>query len=204
MTFRRTSRRGGMLCAVLGVLIGALNGLILPGLALAASEGGDHGGGLINVDKSLLVQIVNFALLLFLLHRLLYKPFLAKMEERTEAIRKSLDEAQAARAEATRQQEENAARLRAAHQEAAAIRDQALREASEESRKQIEQAQAQAKKLVDDARAQMEAEVRRAREDLRREVAELATAVAEKLVRRSLREEDHRRIVADAISRVGS
>ena len=197
MTFRRTSRWGGMLCAVALVLV-------VPAFALAASEGGEHGGGLINIDKSLIIQIVNFALLLFVLHRVLYQPFLAKMHERTEAIRRSLDEAQAARAEAARQQEENAARLRAAHQEAAAIREQALREASEESRKQIEQAQAQAKKLVDDTRAQMDAEVRRAREELRREVAELATAVAEKLVRRSLREEDHRRIVAEAISRVGS
>jgi F0F1-type ATP synthase membrane subunit b/b' len=50
----------------------------------------------------------------------------------------------------------------------------------------------------------MDADVRRAREELRREVADLATAVAEKLVRRSLRDEDHRRIVADAIAKVGN
>jgi F-type H+-transporting ATPase subunit b len=186
---------GGILCAV------ALGFLDAP-LAFAASEG--DGGGMISVDWSLLVQMVNFLALLFVLHRILYKPFLAKMEERTEAIRKSLDEAQAARAEATRQQEENAARLRAAHQEAAAIREHALRDAAEEARKQIEQAQGQARKLVDDTRAQLDTEVRRARDELRREVAELATAVAEKLVRRSLRDDDHRRIIADAIARISS
>ena len=74
-------------------------------------------------------------ILLFVLHRLLYKPLLAKMEERSSAIKKSLDEAQAARAEAARQQEENAARLQAAYTEAAAIRDQALKEAGEEQRR---------------------------------------------------------------------
>ena len=198
MSFRRAWTIAGILCAVAFVLCA-------PALALAAEEGGEHGGGgLISVDKSLIVQIVNFAILLFVLHRLFYRPFLAKLEERTQAIKKSLDEAQAARAEAARQQEENAARLTAAHREAAMIREQALREASEESRKQLENAQAQARKLVEDARAQMDAEVRRARADLRREVADLATAVAEKLVRKSLREEDHRRIVADAVSRIGS
>ena len=57
---------------------------------------------------------------------------------------------------------------------------------------------------METARAQMDADVRRAREELRRDVAELATAVAEKLVRRSLRDEDHRRIVADAIAKVGN
>ena len=187
---------GGLVCAA---------AVLLPGLAWAAAEGGhEGGGGLISLDKSLIVQAVNFIILLVILTKLLYKPFLAKMEERTQAIKKSLDEAQAARADAARQQEENESRLRAAHAEAAAIRDQALREAADESRKHIEAAQAQSRKMVDDTKAQLDAEVRRAREELRREVAELATAVAEKLVRRSLREDDHRRIVAEAISKVGN
>jgi F0F1-type ATP synthase membrane subunit b/b' len=49
----------------------------------------------------------------------------------------------------------------------------------------------------------MEADVRRARDDLRRETVELVTAVAEKLIRRSLRDEDQRRLLAEAIAKVG-
>jgi len=162
--------------------------LLAPVVASAASEGG-HEGGLI---------------LLFILQRLLYKPFLAKMEERTQAIQKSLDGAQAARAAAARQQEENEVRLRAAHAEAAAIRAQALKDAADEQRRLVDAARAESQRLVETAKAQMDADVRRAREELRREVADLATAVAEKLVRRSLRDEDHRRIVADAIAKVGN
>jgi F-type H+-transporting ATPase subunit b len=177
--------------------------VLTPVAAWAASEGGAE-GGLISLDKSLIVQAINFVILLFILKRILYKPFLAKMEERTQAIQKSLDEAQAARAQATRQQEENEARLRAAHAEAAAIRTQALKEAAEEQKRLVEAARAESQRLVDTAKAQMDADVRRAREELRREVADLATAVAEKLVRRSLRDEDHRRIVADAITKVGN
>ena len=177
--------------------------LLAPGLTWAASEAG-HEGGLISLDKSLIVQGINFLILLFILQRLLYRPFLAKMAERTQAIQKSLDEAQAARAQATRQQEENEARLRTAHAEAAAIRAQALKEAAEEQRRLVEAARAESQRLVESAKAQMDADVRRAREELRREVADIATAVAEKLVRRSLRDEDHRRIVAEAISKVGN
>jgi len=178
--------------------------LLAPAVAGAASEGGHEGGGLISLDKSLIVQVINFLILLFILKRLLYKPFLAKMGERTQAIQKSLDEAQAARAEAMRQQEENETRLRAAHAEAAAIRAQAMKEASEEHKRLVEAARAESQRLVESAKAQMDADVRRAREELRREVADLATAVAEKLVRRSLRDEDHRRIVAEAITKVGN
>jgi len=174
-----------------------------PLAAWAASEGA-HEGGFISLDKSLIVQAINFVILLIILKRLLYKPFLAKMEERTQAIQKSLDEAQSARAEATRQQQENEARLRAAHAEAAAIRAQALKDAAEEQKRLIETARAESQRLVETAKMQMDADVRRAREELRREVADLATAVAEKLVRRSLRDEDHRRIVAEAITKVGN
>jgi F-type H+-transporting ATPase subunit b len=189
---------------VVFVCLGVALALVGPAAAWAASEGGHESGGLISLDKSLIVQAINFLILLFILKRLLYKPFLAKMNERTQAIQKSLDEAQAARAEATRQQEENETRLRAAHAEAAAIRTQALKEASEEQKRLVEAARAESQRLVESAKAQMDADVRRAREELRREVADLATAVAEKLVRRSLRDEDHRRIVADAITKVGN
>ena len=178
--------------------------LVGPAAVWAASEGGHESGGLISLDKSLIVQAINFLILLFILKRLLYKPFLAKMDERTQAIQKSLDEAQAARAQAARQQEENETRLRAAHAEAAAIRAQAMKEASEEQKRLVEAARAESQRLVEGAKAQMDADVRRAREELRREVADLATAVAEKLVRRSLRDEDHRRIVAEAITKVGN
>ena len=173
----------------------------LPAVALAAEAAGGHGegGGLINLDKSLIIQLVNFLLLLFVLTKVLYKPLLAKMEERTGAIKKSLEEAQLARAEAQRQQEENAARLRAAYAEAAAIREAALKEAAEEQRKLVEAAKVEAQRLVDNASAQMVLEVGRAREELRREVADLATSVAERLIRRSLRDEDHRRIVDEAL-----
>jgi F-type H+-transporting ATPase subunit b len=195
---RGRNRIGRILCALIALLV------IAPVVAWAASEEHGGGGGLISFDKSLIVQGVNFLLLLGVLHYLLYKPLLGKMQERTAAIQKSLEEAQAARAEAARQQEENAARLRSAYQEAAAIRAQALKEAAEEQRKLVEAAQVEARRLVETARAQTDADIRRARDELRREVAGLAVAVAEKLVRKSLREEDHRRIVDDAVSRIGS
>jgi F-type H+-transporting ATPase subunit b len=171
--------------------------------AEAAAEGG-HGGGLISLDKSLIVQIVNFVLLLLLLRKFLYAPFVAKMEERTQAIKVSLEEAQAARAQAAKQQEENAERLRAAHAEAEAIRARALKDAAEEQRKLVEAARVESQRLVESAKAQLDAETRKAREDLRREVSDLAVAVAEKLVRKSLRDDDHRRILADAVARVGT
>jgi F-type H+-transporting ATPase subunit b len=180
-------------------------GLLLalwPGAALAAG-GGEGGGGLISLDKSLVIQAINFAILLFLLTRVLYRPLVGKLEERTQAIQKSLEEAQAARAQAERERQEHAQKLQAAHAEAQAIRAQALKEAQEEQRKLVEGARAEATRLVESTRTELDQSVRRARETLRQEVAEMAVSVAERLIKKSLRDEDHRRIVEDAIGRVG-
>ena len=166
--------------------------------AAAAAAGGE--GGLINLDKSLIIQAINFLLLLFILTKLLYRPLLAKMEERSQAIKTSLEEAQAARAEAQQQREEHAAKIQAAHAEAQAIRAAALKEAADEQRRLVDAARAEASRLVEGARAEMEQDIRRARQELRQEVGDLAVAVAERLIKKSLRDEDHRRIVQEALA----
>lgn len=176
--------------------IGFLLGLVPdPG---AASEG----GGFINLDWSLLIQAVNFGLLLFVLWRFLYRPFLAKLEERSHAIKKSLSEAQAAQAEAERQREEHRKQLQAAYAEAQSIRDAALKDAGEEQRRLVEAARAEADRLVEGARAEIQQDVRRAKQELRSEVGDLAVSVAERLIRKSLRSEDHRRLVSEAIAEI--
>lgn len=177
------------------LLISAI--FVFPPTAAFAAE-----GGMINLDKSLVVQVVNFLLLLLLLYRFLYKPLLRKLEERSATIKNSLEEAQAARAEAQRQQEEHQAVLRAARAEAQVMREAALKEAAEERQKLIELARGEAGRIVETARAEIAQDVRRARQELRKEVGELAVSVAERLIRKSLREEDHKRIVQEAIGRL--
>jgi F-type H+-transporting ATPase subunit b len=174
--------------------------ILLPSAVFAS--GGEE-GNLISFDWSLIVQGVNFLLLIVLLTKLLYRPLLAKMNERTQAIQKSLDEAQQARAEAQKEREEFASKIQAAHAEAQGIRAAALKDAADEQRRLVEAARAEAGRLVASARQEMEQDVRRARQELRQEVADLAISVSERLIRKSLNDADHRRVVDDAIARMG-
>lgn len=173
---------------------GAFLIVLLPEAVAAAGE------GFINLDWSLLIQAVNFGLLLLLLWRFFYRPFLATLDERSRALKQSLAEAQAAQAEALRQREEHRRQLQAAYAEAQSIRESALREAGEAQQRLLEAARAEADRLVEAARTQIEQDVRRARQELRQEVGGLAVSVAERLIRRSLGEGDHRRIVGEAIA----
>lgn len=171
--------------------------------AVASASGGGEGGGLISLDKSLIIQGFNFLILLFLLTKLLYKPLLAKMDERTQAIQKSLDEAQAARALAQKERDNFAAKIQAANAEAQRIRAEALKDAADEQRRLVDSAKAEAGRLVANAREEMDQDVRRARQELRQEVADLAIAVSERLIKKSLNDADHRRVVDDAIAHMG-
>jgi F-type H+-transporting ATPase subunit b len=176
--------------------------VVLLASPVLAAEGGGHDGGLISLDKSLIIQAINFLVLLFILWKLLYKPLVAKMEERTQAIKKSLEEAQAARAEAERQRQQHAAQIQAALAEAQQIRATAMKEAAEEQRRLVEAARGEAAKLVAGAKAEMDQDIRRARQQLRQEVGDLAVQIAERLIKKSLRDEDHHRIIQEALARV--
>ena len=176
--------------------------VVLLASPVLAAEGGGHDGGLISLDKSLIIQAINFLVLLFILWKLLYKPLVAKMDERTQAIKKSLEEAQAARAEAERQRQQHAAQIQAALAEAQQIRATAMKEAAEEQRRLVETARGEAAKLVAGAKAEMDQDIRRARQQLRQEVGDLAVQIAERLIKKSLRDEDHHRIIQEALARV--
>ncbi len=184
--------------SVLAALVAALGS---PGWALAA-EGG--GGGLIELNRSLLVQVINFLILLVILYRFAYKPLLATLEGRTAAIKQQLAEAQAAREQAQRQAAEFEARLREAHAEAQAVRERALREAAEMRERLTADARREAARLVESARAEIAQDVRQARTELRAEVGALAVEIAERLIQRSLRGEDHQRLVQEALGRMDS
>lgn len=184
-----------------GALLGVGAGLLAATPALA-SEGG--GGSLISVNGSLLVQVLNFVILLLVLHRVLYKPLVGALEGRSSAIRQQLAEAQQAREDAQRQLADFEARLREAQAEAQQARERAQREAAETRERLTAEARQEAARLVQTAQAQIAQEVRRARAELRAEVGALSVQIAERLIRKSLRDEDHQRLVQDALARLES
>ena len=60
----------------------------------------------------------------------------------------------------------------------------------------------QREQLLAQARRDIEHETRRALDELRREVADLTVLATEKITRKSLDEEDHRRLIEEALSEV--
>jgi len=110
------------------VALSVLAGPLWPAVA-AAAESGKH--SLIEINGSLIVQLISFLVLLAVLYRFVYKPLVATLDARSAAIKQQLAEAQAAREAAQRQLAEFEAKLQAAQAEAQTLRERALREAAE-------------------------------------------------------------------------
>ena len=152
----------------------------------------------------LIAQIVGFLVLLFLLSKLLYKPLLKVMDERSARIKESLEAAESAKEQAAASQEQMQEDIRKAREEGqqmiAQARDVAARFRDEEI--------AKAKDEIAAERAKAEADIQRERdaaiEGLRQEFAGLAISAAERVVERSLSESDHRDIIDKVLEESGT
>lgn len=179
---------------------GAAWGLLLPVSALAA--GGEE-PGIINLNVTLLIQLVNFLILIVLLSKFLYKPLTAFLAERAAGIEQSLAEAKAAREAVTRAEAARQAQILAAQREAAALREQVQREVEAERQRLLAASREETQRMLAEARSAIETETRRARAALREEAVALSLAAAERLLGRALTGEDQRRLAEEYVRELG-
>jgi F-type H+-transporting ATPase subunit b len=175
--------------------MGNLLAIVLP---LQAAE--DDGNPLLEASPGLMIwTLVIFGITLWVLKRYVFGPVGQAVEKRRTEIAQSIEEAERSREEATRLLEEYRVRLAEARKEADRLREQGRKEGERQATDLVSQAQAQRDRVLSDAETQLLAETRAAASGLRDQVATLALLAAEKVSRRTLTEEDHRRLIEEAI-----
>jgi F-type H+-transporting ATPase subunit b len=165
----------------------------------------DNGGGSFLVSPSLGLMIwtlLAFGITLYLLNKLAFPRIAEALDRRRMAIEESIQAAQRAKQEADELLEEYRARLREAREQAEDIMARARKAADNLADETKEQASKQREELLAAARRDIEHETRRALDELRKEVADLTVMATEKITRKSLTEDDHRRLIEEALSEV--
>jgi F-type H+-transporting ATPase subunit b len=188
------------------VISACLVGLaVLPaGFALAAEEAAKHAEpGIVNLNITILIQVINFLILIALLSRFLFTPLKKFLADRAEGIEKALAEARLARESASKAQEEHRAQILAAQRETAALREQAQRDVEVERQRLLKASRDEAQRMVAEAKAAIEVETKRARAALREEVVALSLAAAERLLDRSITGDDQKRLVEQYVRDLG-
>lgn len=153
---------------------------------------------------TILAQMLNFFILVWILTRFAYKPLVSMMQERKERIAKDLADAQAARNEAEQFKADYAAQIANARQEAQQIVEKAVQQAEATTREQLVAAREQIEREKERARQDIVNERDRAMNNLRNEVISLSVAMATKVVAKDMDSETNTKLIEDAIAKLDS
>ncbi|MCX5850803.1 MAG: ATP synthase F0 subunit B [Deltaproteobacteria bacterium] len=141
---------------------------------------------MINLDHTLAIQIVNFLLLILILHFILYKPIIKIIEKRTTMITESGDEVNSLNKSVDEKIEAYEEKLRQARMEAVKQRD-ALKEGGADRAKQIiEVARNEISETIAGLKAKMEKERDDARTILLEGTRGIAREISEKVLGRGV------------------
>jgi len=155
---------------------------------------------LIEVRLGLMVwTIVCFAITFWVLKRVACKRIQTAIDERRASIRRSLDEADHARTEARQLLEEHRALIGQARGQAEEILSEARRVAASQRQRVRDETEADRQRRLEETKRQIEAETHRALEQIRAEVADLTLVATAKVTGKVLDDDDHRRLIDDAI-----
>ncbi len=158
------------------------------------------GSFLISPNVGLMIwTLLLFGISMVVLWRLAFPRISEALDKRQHAIEESIDHAEQVRHSADELLEEYRQRLREARQQAEGIVDRARKTAETHERNAQEQAREQREQLMEQTRRDIDAETRRAIQEIRREVADLTVMATEKVTRKTLTENDQRRLVEDAL-----
>jgi F-type H+-transporting ATPase subunit b len=156
--------------------------------------------GLIKVVPGLMIwTIVAFLATLFVLKKFAFGPIQQTIDERRERIRRSIEEAEKARAEARRLLEEHRALIGEARGQAEQILTEARKVADAQRQRVKEETETDRQRRLEETKRQIEAETQRALQQIRSEVAELTLIATAKVTGKVLDDADHRRLIEDAI-----
>jgi F-type H+-transporting ATPase subunit b len=165
-----------------------------------ATTAASSGSFLITPNVGLMVwTLLLFGISMYVLWKLAFPRIAQALERRQHAIENSIDEAERIRKEADEILAEYRQRLGEARGQADEIIERARKAADALEARAKEDAQANREQLLEQTRRDIEVETRRAIEEIRSEVAELTVQATEKLTRKTLSEEDQRRLLEDAL-----
>ncbi len=187
-----------------GILTGLASTLALAGVALAseAAHGGGHGG----IDPAklsdLLWRTVNFVVFAGILIKLVAKPAKNFFGQRSQDIAANLEDLEAKKAAAAQALKEAEARLAEVAKEREAIIKQYMAEGELEKSKILDKANVVAERIKEMAALSIQQETRKATESLRKDVADMATKMAEDLIKEKATFADQQVLVEEYLKKV--
>jgi len=171
----------------------------MPILAATSEEGG--GSFLVTPNVGLMIwTLLAFGITLWILWKLAFPRIGEALDRRQKAIEESIDTAERTKVEAEELLQEYRERLKEARSQADEIVARARRAGDNLEAESKEDALRQREELMEQTKRDIQAETNRAIQEIRKEVADLTVLAAEKVTRKTLTDDDQRRLVEEAVS----
>ena len=132
--------------------------------------------------KEIIFAMVNFLILVFVLGKFIYTPFLGMLENRKQMIQEKFDRADAVNKRADARMAKYNRQIAGAEEESREIIRDAKQKAEAQAQAIIDEAKAEAAEIIAKAERTIEMEQAKAIEGLHNEIAELALLAAEQIV----------------------
>jgi len=177
-----------------------------PGHTEAAAEGHgdeaehDSGGGLMDVNPGLMIwTLVTFVALLVVLRMTAWKPLIGALEAREQKIREAVELADKTRQESEALMLRHEEQMEAARVEAHRIIEEGKADALVVKNDIVKQAREEAEETRARALREVQLATDHAKREIWEEAARLSTLLAERILRRSLNDDDHRQLVEQVL-----
>jgi F-type H+-transporting ATPase subunit b len=172
-----------------------------PVFVLGAAAKDEGGSFLVQPDLGLMLwTLLVFAISGYLLRKYAFPRIAEALDRRQRLIEESLDHAEQTRTEADKLLAEYRERLTKARGQADQIVARARKAAETVESETLADAKKRRDELLAQTKRDIEAETRRAIQEIRNEVADLTILATEKVTRKTLTDDDQRRIVEEALS----
>lgn len=148
-----------------------------------------------NINATLLGQTIMFIMFVWFCMKFVWPPIMAALSERKKQIADGLAAGERGKHELELASRRATESMHEAKQKAAEVIAQAEKRASQIMEEAKNAAKEEGDRLVAGAKAEIDQEVNRARETLRQQVADLAVAGAEKILRREVDAKAHAEIL---------
>lgn len=152
--------------------------------------------------KLFIAQIINFAILLFILKKFLYEPIAKIMEERKTKIKQGLDDAENAKKTLIEADNQKLLILKEAKVDADKILDNTKKSSEILKQKSSEDAKKQATEIVDNAKKQAQAEFDKASKQVGSMSVDLSKKIVSKILSEIFTEQDKTAILSKAVEKI--
>lgn len=157
---------------------------------------------MIEINATLIAQIINFLILVALFKAFAYKPLMKALEERRIRIAENIEAAEKNKLAAEELRKEYQANLAEARIQAQAIVEKATKQAEVNAEEILEQAKVESARILKAAQEEIVREQERALESMRKEVVSLSVLAAGKIIATNMDAEANDKLVNDFIEKL--